>query len=374
MNWTAKHINAQLAGLPGMRAGTIDLGMAPFQTIQNAMPGSFGMPLGSADTGLTVVDNMVQQTLLLDIVTGAILTSPVLLYGLGIVSTNFRGNFVQTDLGKQISIPYWNTIAAFQDLVNDGDNVQFYQMMSKAETNFVRHAAIGMAVSDWTQFFTTHGAQSQTEFGDQARMRWSEKADSMLVSAAMTKAVAIDNPDFPEDTQARRYLNVYNGSTPRFFNDELYIDGIGARGAIGVNEDPALIIMHNDVLTRSMKVKNAIGDANLIQGGGKATAEQMQVLLGTGAGPTKRMLVPHMVPIAATDSALFKVSDGRYRTMALYPKALAWWQNPAMNFEKRRNIAIPADEIALHMWYIAHCYQRRDMSPRAGVFVWEHNG
>jgi len=373
MNWSANRaFNQRLAGLPGMMGlAAMAAGNVPSQT---GMPGALGMPLGSADTGVTIVDNMVQQTLMLDIVTGAIITSPVLLYGLGIVATNFRGSFVQTDLGKQLSVPYWSTIGEFQDLDNDGDELQYYQMSNKAETNIVRHAAIGMAITDWTQLFTAHGSQSQAEFGNQARMRWAQKADKMLVSAAMTKAVAADNADFAEDTQARRYLDVYNASTPRYFNDELYIDGIGARGAIGVNEEPALIIMHNDVLTRSMKVKNAIGDANLIQGGGKATAEQMQVLLGTGAGPTKRMLVPHMVPVAATDSSLFKVSTGRYRTMALYPNALAWWQNPAMNIERQRNIKIPADELALHMWYVAHAYQRREMSPRSGVFVWEHNG
>ncbi len=218
-----------------MPGATLNLGTVPHVTIPNVQPGALGMPLGSATTGVTIVDNFVQQTLMVDIITGAILTSPVLLYGLGVVATNFRGTFVQTDLGKQVDVPYWNTIAEFQDLENDGDELSYYQLSSKAERNYVRHAAIGLEITDWAQLFTTHGAQAQSEFGNQARMRWAQKADAKLISAAMTKAVAGNNADFAEDTQARRYLNVYSASVPRYFNDDLYIDGIGARGAIGIN-------------------------------------------------------------------------------------------------------------------------------------------
>jgi hypothetical protein len=354
-----------LAGLPGMPSampGMQPMGLPP--------GGALGMPLGVSDTGVTVVDNITRETLLLDIVTGAILSDPVVLYGLGVVVTNFRGSFSQDQLGTAVKVPYWNILPEFQDLNSDGDKVNYYQLRSLAEENTIKHAGIGLQVTDWAQLFTRDGGRSQEEFANQARARWASKADGALLQEAMTKAVAADDTVFEENTQARRYLDVYNAGTPRYFGRELYIDGIGARGAIGVNEKPALIVMHTDTLTRSMKVNNAIGDPNLIAGANQSSDDRMQVLM---AGPTELTMVPYNVPIMATDSALFKPAAGKYRTLALYKNALAWWQNPGMTIERARDIDTPSDKLALHMWYVAHCYQRRDMSPRAGVFCWQHN-
>jgi len=360
-NARARELSAQMA------AGLLRLG-------GNAGPigmSGFGGPVGQ--TGVTTVDDTLQQSVYTDIMSGAILTSGnLLLFGTGVVTTNFQVRYSQSDSGTTVKVPYFKVMPPMQTIVNDGDEGIPTKLESEEEQNLVRHGYIGAIMTEMAQLFSPFGGLMPAEFRAQAAIRNAEWADGLLIDEAISKAIAADAATNP---RAKRFLTVYDATTAARFRRTVYLNGLKARGAMGFNEKPALLVVHTDTIADMAMVNDAIGNPNLVQGIG---GQDMMQINASSASPTGLMLVPYMVPIAVTDLAAFKptVSGGdlpKYRTLGLWPRALGWNQNPALRIETLRNIRIPSDEMAGHTYAVAHGFKRRDMSPLPGFFVWEHN-
>lgn len=367
-NAQARIMAAQVA------AGLVGLGMGGMQG--NGPAGIFPlgntMPMGQA--GVTTVDDTLQQSVYTDIMSGAILTSgSLLLFGTGVVTTNFSVRYSQSEAGTTVKVPYHKVMPPMQTIAVDGDEGIPTKLESEEEQNTVMHGYIGAIMTEMAQLFSPFGGLMPAEFRAQAAVRNAEWADLLLVNEAMTKAAAADAPGNPI---AKRFLSVYSTLGPAVkFRRSLYLQGLTARGAMGFNEKPSLIIMHTDVVGDLALVNDAIGNPNHVQGIG---SQDMMAINASSASPTGLMFVPYMVPIAVTDLAAFKPTVGvgelqKYRTMALWPNALGWNQNPALRIETNRNIRIPSDEMAGHTYALAHLFKRRNMSPLPGAFVWEHN-
>ena len=329
-------------------------------------------PMGQA--GVTTVDDTLQQSVYTDIMSGAILTSGgLLLFGTGVVVSNFSVRYSQSEAGTTVKVPYFKVMPAMQTIASDGDEGIPQKLESEEEQNTVRHGYLGAIMTEMSQLFSPFGGLMPAEFRAQAAIRNSEWADLLLVNEAISKATAADSASNP---QVKRYLSVYSASAPPVkFRRSTYLAGLTARGASGFNEKPALLIMHTDVVGDLALVNDAIGNPNHVHGIG---SQDMMAINASSASPTGLMLVPYMVPIAVTDLAEFKPTPSgsdlqKYRTLALWPGALGWNQNPALRIETNRNIRIPSDEMAGHTYAVAHAFKRRNMSPLPGVFCWEHN-
>lgn len=329
-------------------------------------------PVGQA--GVTVVDDTLQQSVYTDIMSGAILTSgSLLLFGTGVVVTNFSVRYSQSEAGTTVKVPYFKVMPAMQTITADGDEGVPVKLESEEEQNTVRHGYLGAIMSEMAQLFSPFGGLMPVEFRAQAAVRNSEWADLLLVNEAIDKAIAADSASNP---LTRRYLSVYSASNPPVkFRRTTYLQGLQARGANGFNERPSLLIVHTDTIADMAMVNDSIGNPNLVTGVG---GQDMMQINSSSASPTGLMLVPYGIPIAVTDLAAFKPAVGggnlpKYRSLALWPRALAWNQNPALRIETNRNIRIPSDEMAGHTYAVAHAFKRRDMSPLPGMFVWEHN-
>lgn len=337
------------------------------------LPG-FGMP--GATTGTMVVDEQLQQKVYQNIVSGAILTSSqLLLYGTGVVVTNFSARYQPSEEGTTVYVPYFNPMGPVQNLLPDGQPGIPQKITSSEESNIVRHGYIGMAMTEMTEMFSPFGGMLQGEFEAQARVRVAEWADGLLVDEAMTKAVAADSPTNP---QSKRYKTVYVSSGPGSkFRRQLYIDSLAQRGAFGFSNAPALLIVHTDVIADMMSVNDAIGNMNLV-GGAEQMAARDLTMATTAASPTGLMLLPFNIPIAVTGLAAFKPAvtpgdNAKYRSLLLYPRALGWRMNPRPILRATENIHVPTFESALHMYAVAHAYKRADMVDLPGFFCIEHN-
>lgn len=336
--------------------------------------------LGSAQTGVTTVDQMLQQKVYTDIVSGAILTlGPLLLYGLGAVITNFNFRYAQAEQGTTVYIPYWDVLPPVQTLAVDGDEGTPYQMQQSDEQNVVRHGYFGAAETVMAQLFSPFGGMMPSEFQAQMRIRMAEWADSLLLNEAISKTA---NTALTGAAKDARVLDIYQASgTPRKFRRIEYINGITQRATASANamaqqEKPVLLIVHVETLGDMMTVNNAIGDMNLVTGS-DAPSQPMQISV-TSASPTGLMMVPFNIPIGVTANAAFKPAVGagqlpKYISLAVYEKALAWQQNPQMMMLEDLNIRIPKREWAGHSWAVAHMYKRHNMLDLPGVFAWKHN-
>lgn len=363
--------NAQARDMAArMAAGLMGLGMGAQGSGPAGMfPFGGGMPLGQ--TGVTTVDDTLQQAVYTDIMSGAILTSGnLLLFGTGVVVGNFSVRYSQSESGTTVKVPYFKVMPPMQTIANDGDEGIPTKLESEEEQNVVRHGYVGAIMTEMAQLFSPFGGLMPAEFRAQAAVRNAEWADGLLVDEAISKGIAAGSD------QAKRYLSVYQtAAPPNKFRRTTYLQGLRNRGAMGFNEKPALLVVHTDVIADMAMVNDAIGNPNLVSGVG---SQDMMQINASSASPTGLMLVPYMVPIAVTDLAQFKptVSGGnlqKYRTLGLWPRALGWNQNPSLRIETNRNIRIPSDEMAGHTYAVAHAFKRRDMSPLPGVFVWEHN-
>lgn len=338
--------------------------------------GGFNMPMPMGQTGVMVVDEQLQQKVYNSIISGAILTvGQLLLYGSGVVVSDFSPRYSQSEQGTTVYIPYFDAMPPVQTLANDGDAGQPVKVLNSEEQNTVKHGYIGRAMTDMTKLFSPFGGMIQSEFSSQARVRFAEWADLLLVTEAMTKAVAADTPTNP---QIKRYKTVYSASAPPAkFRRQLYIDSLAQRGAFGFSNAPKILIVHTDVIADMMSVNDAIGNMNLVSG-----AEQMAnrdlTMATTSASPTGLMLMPFNIPIAVTGSALFKPAVGagelpKYRSLLLWQGALSWMQNPIVELLTQGNIHIPTSESAMHTYATAHAYKRAEMIDLPGFFCIEHN-
>lgn len=336
---------------------------------------SFGMP--GAQTGVMVVDEQLQQQLYTSIISGAILTlSNLLLFGSGVVTTNLNVRYSTNDQGTTVYVPYFSPMGPVQTIAVDGDAGNPQKILSTDESNVVQHGYIGMAHTEMTTMFSPFGGQLQGEFSTQARVRFAEWADLLLVSEAMTKATAADVP--VTNPRSKRFKTVYAASSPlQKFRRQLFIDSLAQRGAFGFSNMPAMIIVHTDVIADMMSVNDAIGNMNLVSG-----AEQMAnrdlTMATTQASPTGLMLMPFNIPIAVSGLDIFKpsVSNGdaaKYRSLLLWPRALGWLQNPVVTYRQNENIHKPSIESAMHTYAVAHAYKRGDMVDLPGFFCIEHN-
>jgi hypothetical protein len=339
--------------------------------------GHFGLPgMPGATTGTMVVDEQLQQTVYQSIISGAILSvSPLLLYGTGVVTTNFQARYSPAEEGTTVNIPYFDPMGPMQTLAPDGTPGVPQKIESSEETNTIRHGYIGMALTEMTTLFSPFGGMIPGEFQAQARVRNAEWADGLLVTEAMTKAVAADTPTNP---QSKRLRSVYVSSgAPVKMRRQVYIDSLAQRGAFGFSNAPALMIVHTDVIADMMSVNDAIGNMNLV-GGAEQLAQRDLTMATTSASPTGLMLLPFHIPIAVSGLDIFKpaVSGGnlpKYRSLLLYPRALGWRQNPMPMLLTDGNIHVPTKEAAIHFYAVAHAYKRADMVDLPGFFCIEHN-
>jgi hypothetical protein len=367
----SRRITAMLAH--GAMAGA-NMGMPPIPGMSGFNPASFGMPVGQ--TGVITVDEQLQQSVYNSIMSGAILTlSQLLLYGTGIVVTNFKPRYSQSEAGTTVKVPYFDVMPAVQTIAVDGDAGQPVKVESSEEQNTVVHGYLGRAQTEMTELFSPFGGQIQSEFSSQARVRFAEWADLLLVTEAMNKAVAADVP--VTNPRYKRFKTVYSATVASRFRRQLFIDSLQQRGAFGFSNLPKIIIVHTDVIADMLSVNDAIGNMNLVSG-----AEQMAnrdlTMATTQASPTGLMLMPFNVPIAVTGHAAFKPavtgSDlPKYRSLMLWQNALGWMQNPIVELLTQGNIHIPTKETAMHTYAVAHAYKRADMNPLPGFFCIEHN-
>lgn len=367
----SRRITAMIAA--GAMAGA-NMDMPKIPGMSGFNPASFGMPVGQ--TGVITVDQQLQQSVYNSIMSGAILTlSQLLLYGTGIVVTNFQPRYSQSEQGTTVKVPYFDVMPAVQTIATDGDAGQPVIIESSEEQNTVRHGYLGKAQTDMTTMFSPFGGQINAEFSSQARVRFAEWADLLLVTEAMTKATAADVPT--TNPRAPRFKSVYSATTASRFRRQLFIDSLAQRGAFGFSNMPKLLIVHTDVIADMLSVNDAIGNMNLVSG-----AEQMAnrdlTMATTSASPTGLMLMPFNIPIAVTGHDIFKPSVTsnnlpKYRSLLLWQNALAWAQNPIVELLTDANIHIPRRDMAMHTYAVAHAYKRADMSPLPGFFCIEHN-
>lgn len=370
----SRRITEQLGMQRAMTMSALGIPGSGAPTVQGFHPASFGMPQGQ--TGVITVDDQLQQKVYNTIISGAILTvGQLLLYGSGVVVSNFSPRYSQSETGTTVYIPYFNAMPAVQTIAVDGDAGAPVKVLSSEEQNTVKHGYIGREQTDMSQLFSPFGGMIQNEFSSQARVRFAEWADLLLVTEAMAKAVAADVPT--TNPRAKRFKTVYSTTVASKFRRQLYIDSLAQRGAFGFSNAPKILIVHTDVIAEMMSVNDAIGNMNLVSG-----AEQMAnrdlTMATTQASPTGLMLMPFNIPIAVTGSDLFKPAVGagelpKYRSLLLWQGALAWMQNPIVELLSNANIRVPTNETAMHTYAIAHAYKRAEMIDLPGFFCIEHN-
>jgi hypothetical protein len=350
------------------------MGMPSIPGMAGFNPANFGMPTGQ--TGVITVDGQLQQKVYNSIVSGAILTlSQLLLYGTGIVVTNFKPRFSQSDMGTTVVVPYFDVMPPVQTIAVDGDAGQPVIVESSEEQNTVVHGYLGKAQTEMTAMFSPFGGQIDAEFSSQARVRFAEWADLLLVNEAMSKAVAADVPDV--NPRSNRFRTVYSATVASRFRRQLFLDSLQQRGAFGFSSMPKIIIVHTDVIADMLTVNDAIGNMNLVSGA-EQLANRDLTMSATSASPTGLALMPFNIPIAVTGHAAFKptVTPGdlpKYRSLMLWQNALGWMQNPIVELKSTENIHIPRYDTAMHTYAVAHAYKRADMNPLPGFFCMEHN-
>lgn len=244
--------------------------------------------------------------------------------------------------GDVIKLPYFSALTDMDDLAAEGDALAPVTISETSQSVSVQHAGKAFSISQWAQIAADPRSDPYTEAGRQLRELIRRRVDKALLDAAIA-------------TDAAMTSDVYNASTPRTIDYDLYLAGRKLWG--DEQDDIALMVVHSKVLFDMYALKDSTGRPLLID----SIAE----------GGLPRFLG---VPVLTSDR-LTATSDSpaKYTSLIIKRNALAFWFNGTPRVLQDTDILADVDVTAVHMYFAAARYTRIAGSTKSGVVLLKHN-
>jgi hypothetical protein len=250
-----------------------------------------------------------------------------------------NGSMPSTNGGDKLKVPYFNTLGELEDLPDDESaGLTPAKLSMSTEEAVVRHSGKAFEITKWAEI-AANFADPYAEAARQLVVAVERRADKALIDAAIA------------GLDASMIHDVYNASTPRTLNYDVLIDGKMKWG--DEQQDIALVVVHSKVLGDLYKLKDNSGRpllSDAVEGG-----------LYKFAG----------IPVAVSDR--LAPTGAKYTTLVLKKGALVYWYNGTPEVDVDKDILANSKVAAIHVYWIAHRYNRLPDHSKGGVVAITHN-
>lgn len=237
--------------------------------------------------------------------------------------------------GDEVTVPYFGTIGEFEDLVNEGDALTPSQLVMTSEKATVQHSGKAFDITQWAQLAAKY-ADPYAEAARQIVEAAQRHADAKLIAAAVASIPAGMIHDISGANKQIDYDAVVDAKMK--WGDE--------------QEDIALMAMHSKVAGDLLKLKDNVGRPLLTM--------PSEGKLGNFVG----------VPLKISDR--LAPVNGVYTTLILKKGALAYWANGNPVIKTDEDILADSTVAAVHLYWVAHRYNRLPSSTKGGVVAIKH--
>lgn len=171
---------------------------------------------------------------------------------LGIVVA--MGTFPQADaksIGSQVSIPYFGSLGEFASASDGVASTAATSTMTK-EYGTIDRGTMNFELTTWAGSVPVPGKSPYEEYARQIVAASTRYADKKVIDAA----VAGNN---------QLVLDVFSATSPRNFDYDLLVDGLGLWGDFGSLDEVAAIAVHSKTMIDMLKLKDSTGRPILVQ-------------------------------------------------------------------------------------------------------------
>ncbi len=266
------------------------------------------------------------------------------LYGTraAIIKTNMPTNGLEGDRlrqGDTIRIPYFDAMGEMQDIVVEGDALTPQLLTQSSETAVVKHSGIAFEITRFARQFGGGGGDPYAEAARQFKELGQRRMDRGLLDAASS---GLDSA----------YIHdVYNASTPVYLDWDVLIDAKMKWG--DEQSDIEMLVVDSTTYGRLMKQKDSTG-------------RPLWVDIQNGT-------LPRFCGVPVKVSDRLTAENGRHKSRILKAGALVLWVNGEPSFGEDGDILADTDVLAMHVYWVAHRYNRTPGSTKPGVVEIVHN-
>jgi HK97 family phage major capsid protein len=252
-----------------------------------------------------------------------------------------NGSLGSSQGGDTIKIPYFGTLGELDDLAAEGDALTPASLSQTSETATVSHSGKAFEATQWAILAADPRSDPYVEGARQIGESTRRRVDKALIDVAVA-------------TDAPMTVDVYNASTPRNMDYDLFLSG---RRLWGDEQDDIVgMVVHSKVLFDMYGLRDSTGRPLLID-------------MADGGQP--RFLG---IPVKVSDRLTATAdSPAKYTSLILKRNALAFWYNAAPTVY---SVVDPAADTRLtytHIYWAAHRYSRLPGSTKSGVVILKHN-
>jgi len=244
--------------------------------------------------------------------------------------------------GDTIKIPYFGTLGELDD-VPEGDALTPTSISMTSETDTVIHSGKAIELSDWALLAAAY-ADPYAECARQFAEMVVRRADQLLLTAASASLPSGNIND------------VYNAGSPKNLDYDTLVDS----KMLWKDEqaDILLLTVHSVVFGNMLKLKDTTGRPLLT--------------MGAAEGDLPRFCG---IPVAVSDrNTVTTDSPAKYKSKILKRGALAWWAQESPVVKTDSDILADTEVAAIHVYHVAHRYQRTPGATRPGVIEIVTNG
>lgn len=237
--------------------------------------------------------------------------------------------------GDTIKIPYFSALGEMDDIDTEGDALTPASMAMSSETATVKHSGKAVEITNWAQMAAMF-ADPYAEMARQFKELVVRRGDKALLAAATASLPSTNIKD------------VYSASTPRILDWDLMVDAKQLWG--DEQEDIVLLTVHSKIYGDLQKLKDANGQP---------------LLVDKNDGTLPRF---NGVPVKVSDrNTKSSDSPAKYESLILKKGALAFWFNEAPRVLTDSDILADTEVAAIHLYWVAHRYQRTPGATLPGV-------
>ncbi|WP_437309990.1 phage major capsid protein [Sorangium sp. So ce388] len=240
--------------------------------------------------------------------------------------------------GDTVQVPYFNSLGELDEIATDGDSLTPVALTMTDESATVRHFGKAVEITTWAQLKAMYAdpyKEAARQFVEMSKRAW----DSVLIDAAGT-SLPTDNVH-----------DVWNASVPVTVNWDSLVD---AKLKFG-DEQNSIVLMavHSKVYGDLLKLKDSTGRPLLVDANDGSLPKFMGIPVKVSDRNTK-------IPASGSNPA-------KYKTRILKAGALALWTNGQPTVKEDEDILKDSDLIAIHLYFVAHRYNRTPGGTRPGV-------
>lgn len=173
--------------------------------------------------------------------------SPLARLGAVAISDTFTGD--ASEIGKEVSVPYFGTIGEFQENVDDGEAAEVAKLAQTKETAHVSRDTLAFEATRWSR--SSVGKDAYDEGVEQLVVAAARAMDRRVIKSAL--------PAGAGGTAQSPGLKVaaFNATTPRFFDYDLMVEG---KMQYGDEQDDIIgLAVHSTTLADLYRLKDGEG-------------------------------------------------------------------------------------------------------------------